>query len=108
MIENLPEAKVWENFRRKEKSGNCVIGYIGWIRERRPVDCLFEAVAQLRAEGYDISVFFAGFGPEEAEVKAMAKGRNDTTTMSRISQIFTGGWIWSLPFMMRRLPTRKF
>ncbi|MFO7568525.1 MAG: glycosyltransferase [Smithellaceae bacterium] len=77
LIENLPEAKVWENFRRRERRGDCVIGYIGWIRECRPVACLFEAVAQLRAENYDVSVFFAGFGPEEAEVKALAKGRND-------------------------------
>ena len=79
LIENLPEAGPWKDFQRKPKDGICVIGYIGWLRERRPIECLLAAVRQLRTKGHDVRIFFAGFGPEEAEVKALAAGRAEVT-----------------------------
>lgn len=68
LIENMPESKIWENFHGKQDKNPCVVGYIGWIRDRKPIQCLFTAVKQLRKAGYDIRVFFAGFGPDDKKV----------------------------------------
>ena len=72
LIENMPESKIWENFQGKQDKKPCVVGYIGWIRDRKPIQCLFTAVKELREAGYDIRVFFAGFGPDDKKVKQTA------------------------------------
>jgi len=72
LIENMPESKIWENFQGKQDKKPCVVGYIGWIRDRKPIQCLFAAVKELREAGYDIRVFFAGFGPDDKKVKQTA------------------------------------
>lgn len=73
LIENMPEKKTWENFRGKQNKKTCVVGYIGWIRDSRPIKCLLTAVRELREEGYDIGVFFAGFGPDDEEIRRKAE-----------------------------------
>lgn len=72
LIENMPEQRIWENFRGKQAGKPCVVGYIGWIRDGRPIKCLLTAVKELREEGYDIRVFFAGFGPDDQEIRETA------------------------------------
>jgi glycosyltransferase involved in cell wall biosynthesis len=72
LIENMPEKKIWGNFRSKQYRKPCVVGYIGWIRDCKPIQCLLAAVKELREEGYDIQIFFAGFGPDNEEVKRVA------------------------------------
>ena len=62
LIENMPERKLWDNFHAKQNKIPSVVGYIGWIRDRRPIECLIQAVRELRDNGDDIRVFFAGFG----------------------------------------------
>jgi succinoglycan biosynthesis protein ExoL len=72
LIENMPEKRIWENFHGKQDKSPCVVGYIGWIRDRRPIKCLMAAVRELREAGYNIRVFFAGFGPDDKEIKQAA------------------------------------
>jgi succinoglycan biosynthesis protein ExoL len=72
LIENMPESSIWENFRGKQDRKPCIVGYIGWIRDRKPIKCLFTAVKELREADYDVRIFFAGFGPEDNEVKQAA------------------------------------
>ena len=71
LIENMPRARVWEGFQPKEKKGSCVVGYIGWIRDYKPIECLIEAAGDLRREGLDVRVFFAGFGPDEKRLRSL-------------------------------------
>ena len=77
LIENMPPARVWKDFRREPVSGRCTVGFIGWIRDRQPIECMLEAVAQLRADGHDVHVFFAGFGPDEERVRQYCADRED-------------------------------
>jgi len=72
LVENMPEKKIWKNFLGKQDKKTCVVGYIGWIRDSRPIKCLLTAVKELRREGYDIRVFFAGFGPDDQEIRKTA------------------------------------
>lgn len=74
LIENMPEKKIWENFEVKKDRKPCVVAYIGWIRDRRPIKCLIAAVKELREAGYDIRIFFAGFGPDDKHIRQMATG----------------------------------
>ncbi|MFO7568526.1 MAG: glycosyltransferase [Smithellaceae bacterium] len=69
LIENMPRAHVWKNFQPKTTRVPCVVGFVGWIRDYKPIECLLGAIGGLRRDGYDIRVFFAGFGPDEARLK---------------------------------------
>ena len=72
LIENMPRAEVWALFKPREIRVPCVVGYIGWIRDYKPIECLLTAVGELRKEGFDARVFFAGFGSDEDRVRRMA------------------------------------
>lgn len=72
LIENMPEKKIWVNYQGKQNRKPCVVGYIGWIRDRRPIECLFRAVSELREAGHDIKVFLAGFGPDDKALRKIA------------------------------------
>jgi succinoglycan biosynthesis protein ExoL len=74
LIENLPESRTWQHFRRSQDNGECVVGFIGSIRYRKPIECLLTASNELRGSGYNVSVFFAGTGPEEKEIRQLASG----------------------------------
>ena len=71
LIENMPRARVREGFQPKQKKGSSVVGYIGGIRDYKPIECLIEAVGDLRREGQDVRVFFAGFGPDEKRLRRL-------------------------------------
>jgi glycosyltransferase involved in cell wall biosynthesis len=73
LIENMPERKLWDNFHAKQNKTPSVVGYIGWIRDRRPIECLIQAVRQLRDDGHDIRIFFAGFGPDDKQIRKITK-----------------------------------
>jgi len=74
LIENLPESKTWIDFHRKERNSEYVIGFIGSIRYRKPLECLLMAVMELRDLGFNVKVFFAGSGPEEQDIRRVACG----------------------------------
>jgi len=65
VIENWPDPKVWDGFRRAPRQDEFLIGYIGALRY---LDCLYaliDAVALLRAKGIAINIRFAGGGEVE-------------------------------------------
>lgn len=71
LIENMPVAKVWEGFRAKTSRTPCVVGFVGWIRDYKPIECLLRAVDGLRYDGIDVHIFFAGFGPDDARIRKL-------------------------------------
>ncbi len=79
LIENMPPARTWEGFRRTPACGRWTVGFIGWIRDRKPIECLLAATAELRTQGRDVRVFFAGFGPDEERLRRHCAGRDDVT-----------------------------
>jgi len=73
LMENLPEAKVWNNFVKKQCDEEYVVGFIGSIRYLKPLKCLFEAIKVMRSAGHNIRIIFAGTGPDEKELFLLAK-----------------------------------
>ena len=62
VVENTPDREIWHAFRRRNREGAFLIGFVGIIRYLPCLESLIEAVRILRKEGRDIRIRFAGGG----------------------------------------------
>ena len=61
VLENIPRSDVWKGFEKKRfKSNELIIGFIGIIRYKRSILRLIKAVESLSKKGLNVKVKFAG------------------------------------------------
>lgn len=72
-IPNVPEEKIFKEYKKKEKSISLTIGYCGMMRFREQLLMLIKVVSELIREDYKIDIFLAGNGVEADLIKEYAQ-----------------------------------
>lgn len=68
-IPNVPDQKTFQNYQVKQADEYLVIGYIGYFRNAKEMNALFDAIIIANTNGYKIKGYFAGVGIETDLVK---------------------------------------
>jgi len=72
-VPNPVERSRFRDYRARTTDGDLVVGYIGTFRGAVAIQSLADAVGQVRRQGVDWRVFFAGVGPELPLVQALCR-----------------------------------